>query len=115
VLKYLLSPVPEILSNLPFVEGTPEEVKKELLEKLADHATRNSEERAERFLSTIRNLTAVLMCSVLEICLSDVLDVILQTKPETILSLNKNPKGANIPLENLIQDKNYQTTFDRIR
>ena len=69
-------------------------------------------QKVEDYLSTLRNLTVVLLCSSLEITLNEVLDTVLQTEPRILIGAAAE---KSLTLGEIVDAGDYESIFTRIR
>ena len=91
--------LPELVDKV-IKEGLPAGQRDEIV-KRGEEANR---EKVRNYLETLENLAVVMLCSVFEIFLNELLESVFRSRPETLLAFGKN---KNLSLEKIIQSGDY--------
>lgn len=108
IARFLSGDTPALIKEFVDLEKVDEKQLEEMRHAVEEATGR----RVEDYLSTLRNLTVVLLCSSLEITLNEIIDVVLQAEPKILTGVASE---KSLTLKEIIDAGDYQGVLSQIR
>lgn len=108
IAQFLSRGTPELIEKV----SDPENISEEQLQEIQGAIDIATDQSVEDYLSTLRNLHVVLLCTSLEIALNEVVDIVLQTEPNILIGAASE---KSVTLKEIIKAGDYESILSRIR
>lgn len=108
IAAFLSGGTPDLISKVVNLEKITEEQLEEMQSAVEDATTK----RVEDYLSTLRNLSVVLLCSSLEITLNEVVNVVLQKEPRILMGVASE---KSLTLKEIVEAGDYEGVLSQVR